>query len=138
MADVAEDDLDLLVDLSEGSAGKALSLANDKALNLYRDMSALLGALPKLDAQALHSFADKFARSGDDGGQFRLIGDLLAQWILRTTRAGAIEGRGGLDRWVEVWDKAARLFERTEAVNLQRKQVLLDVFLSLAQAARGA
>jgi len=133
---IGDDDLDLLVDLAEGSAGKALSLAGDRALNLYREMSDLLAALPKLDPQALHSFADKIARPGDDGDQFRLTGDLLSQWLVRQTRRKAREGARSLDRWVEVWEKTSRLFERADAVNLSRKQVLLDVFLGLQTAAR--
>ncbi len=136
MPSVSEDDLTLAIDLAEGSAGKALSLASDRALILYREMNDLLSALPKLDPQALHSFADKIARPGDDGDQFRLTGDLLSQWLVRMTRQRARSGARGLDRWVEVWDKTARLFERADAVNLSRKQVLLDVFLCLQSAAR--
>ena len=71
-----------------------------------------------------------------DGDQFRLTGDLLSQWLVRQTRRKAREGARSLDRWVEVWEKTSRLFERADAVNLSRKQVLLDVFLGLQTAAR--
>jgi DNA polymerase-3 subunit delta' len=135
--DIKLEDLDLLIDLADGSAGRAMSLGAEKALDLYRDMNAMLSQLPKLDLAALHSFAGRFDRAGEEGGQqFKLIGDLLAQWLLRKVRSLAADGAGGLDRWVELWDKSARLLERADSVNLQRKQVLLDLFLAMQTAAR--
>ncbi len=135
--DIKPQDLDLLIDLADGSAGRAMSLGAEKALDLYREMNAMLSQLPKLDLAALHAFAGRFDRAGEEGGQqFKLIGDLLAQWLLRKVRGLAHDGAGGLDRWVELWDKSARLLERADSVNLQRKQVLLDLFLAMQLAAR--
>jgi len=36
-----------------------------------------------------------------------------------------------------VWEKANRLFRETEGLSLDRKQVVLEVFLSIEDAARG-
>jgi DNA polymerase-3 subunit delta' len=44
--------------------------------------------------------------------------------------------RRGLDRWVEVWEKIAELFAQADAVNLDRKQVVLNAFFALEEAAR--
>jgi DNA polymerase-3 subunit delta' len=44
--------------------------------------------------------------------------------------------RRGLDRWVEVWDKITHLFAQADAVNLDRKQVVLNAFFALEEAAR--
>jgi DNA polymerase-3 subunit delta' len=41
-----------------------------------------------------------------------------------------------LDRWMEAWENAARLFARADAVNLDRKQTVLVSFLSLQSAMR--
>ena len=40
----------------------------------------------------------------------------------------------GLDRWFEVWEKINRLLDKTEHANLDRKQVVLNVFLTLENA----
>jgi DNA polymerase-3 subunit delta' len=42
----------------------------------------------------------------------------------------------GLDRWVEVWEKTTHLFDRAEAVNLDRKQVVLNAFFALERLGR--
>ena len=44
--------------------------------------------------------------------------------------------RGSLDQWFEVWDKLARLRERTGAVNLNRKAVTLSILSDFEEAAR--
>jgi DNA polymerase III subunit delta' len=47
-----------------------------------------------------------------------------------------LAGRRGLDQWVEVWEKVARLFAQADGLNLDRKQVVLGAFLALEGAAR--
>ena len=41
-----------------------------------------------------------------------------------------------LDRWFEVWEKINRLLVKTDPINLSRKQVVLNVFLTLQNAVR--
>jgi DNA polymerase-3 subunit delta' len=41
----------------------------------------------------------------------------------------------GLAQWVEVWEKVRYLVIRGEALNLDRKQILIDVFQNLDGAA---
>jgi DNA polymerase-3 subunit delta' len=41
-----------------------------------------------------------------------------------------------LDRWLEVWEKTSRLLARAESARLDRKQVLLNVFLEIESAVR--
>ena len=71
----------------------------------------------------------------------------LARAIARAARSGSagegreaalakLMARRGLDRWVEVWEKIADLFAQADAVNLDRKQVVLNAFFALEEAAR--
>jgi DNA polymerase-3 subunit delta' len=41
-----------------------------------------------------------------------------------------------LDRWMEAWEKVARLLSRSDAVNLDRKQTVLGSFLILQSVMR--
>ena len=41
-----------------------------------------------------------------------------------------------LDRWFEVWEKINRLLNKTDQINLDRKQVVLNVFLALENTVR--
>lgn len=152
--ETSDADAAALAQLAEGSIGRALALAEQGGLDLYRDLMKLLTTLPKLDVPAAHGFADKVSGRGGDGEAFRTVSQLLTWWLARLVRAGgrqalpaevvpgeaAVLGRllgaGGLDQWVQVWEKVSHLFARAEAVHLDRKQVLLDAFLMVERQAR--
>ncbi|HEY1720961.1 MAG TPA: DNA polymerase III subunit delta' [Magnetospirillaceae bacterium] len=134
--------------IAEGSIGRALDLVEGEGLSLYRSMIELLGGLPRMDVNALHSFADKV---GGDEEKSRTVENLFLRWLAVTAGRGnaaseVVAGEAALgqrllasagkDRWLELWDKAVHGFERAEAVNLDRKQVLLNTFLSLERAIR--
>ncbi len=149
------DDRGQLSRLAEGSIGKAMDLAEAGGLDLYRDILGILDGLPRMDAEALHEFSSRFARVGSED-DFRTVTELLQWWLAGLitrmakgeTRGGEGESAaerdlyqrllrtGGLDRWLEVWEKVTRLLARTGPAHLDKKQVLLTAFLSLENAAR--
>lgn len=157
--DVAGEDARALALLAEGSIGRALELAASGGLDLYRTLLKLLQGLPELDGPALHAFADRLARAGADDA-YRTVAELLTQWLARminrAARGATMEAEGnwaeivpgeargmrrlaarrGLDQWVEVWEKIARLFAQADGLNLDRKQVVLGAFFALEGAAR--
>lgn len=138
--------------LAEGSAGRALSIAAGGGLDLYRQLVALLMPLPRLDVKALHALADKVGRRGADDAYETFI-ELLSDWLQRLVRTGAGAGGGadlvagegaamarlaagpGLDRWVEVWEKINQSVARAEALNTDRKLVILNAFSMLESVA---
>ncbi len=153
--DLAADDVAALARLGEGSIGKAMGLAAEGGLGLYRDLVGLLQTLPQLDIPALHGFADRVGRAEADAA-WRTVTELLGWWLARLVRAGGKDGSGvaevvagegvlmgrllaagGLERWLEVWEKVTTVFARTDAVNLDRKQALLTAFLAVERLARG-
>ncbi|HUN48570.1 MAG TPA: DNA polymerase III subunit delta' [Stellaceae bacterium] len=146
--DLSARDRGTLSDLAEGSIGRALELVEEGGIKTHRDLLQLLAQLPDLDGVALHAFADKVARWGNDDG-YRVFTELMPATLARaiaSAAAGARPGaeaplakllaRRGLDRWVEVWDKITHLFAQADAVNLDRKQVVLNAFFALEEAAR--
>ena len=150
----ADDDVAALARLAEGSIGKALGLAEQGGLGLYRDLVGLLQTLPRLDVPALHAFADRVGRAEADAA-WRTVTELFGWWLARLIRLGGRQGgvtevvagegevmarllaAGGLERWLEVWEKVTTVFARTDAVNLDRKQALLTAFLAVERLARG-
>ena len=116
-------------------------------------MLALVGPLPRLDIPAAHALGDRLARGGD--GAFRLFLEMLAGWLARMARSAAaghsdaeivsgegetmrrIAGQGGLDRWIELWEKVNSSLTEAEGLNLDRKQIVLNVFGSLQAASQG-
>ncbi|MEO5374643.1 MAG: DNA polymerase III subunit delta' [Alphaproteobacteria bacterium] len=152
--DIPDDDRAALVGLAEGSIGRALDLAGQGGVTLYRDMIGILKGAPRIDVPALHAFADRVAKGGDDGTAFHTLSELLTWWLARLVRRGTGAGGydevipgeaelmtrltrgGGLDQWVEVWEKITRLFARADAVSLDRRQVILNAFLAVGKLAR--
>lgn len=144
-------DAQALAHLSEGSIGKALALQEEGGLELYGEMLDHLAKLPSLDVQGLHRFADRLGR---DQASFRTLGELFASWLARAIGAAGgsggvqaatpneiaasshVGGSTGLDRWLDLWEKTCRSFERAEAINLDRKQVVLSAFLAVQRLCR--
>jgi len=152
--DLSADDVTALARMGEGSIGKALALAGEGGLELYRELVAMLATLPRLDVPALHALADRVARA-DAEAAWRTVTELFGWWLARLVRAGgrhdgsiteAVPGEAavmarllaaaGLERWLEVWEKVVHLFARTDAVNLDRKQALVTAFLAVERLAR--
>jgi DNA polymerase-3 subunit delta' len=117
----------------------------------------LLGGLPTIDGVALHRMGDTVAKAGADE-TFHTVAALTRELLSRLIRFAAAadpslarsEGvsakerellarlapAASLDRWLQVWENTSRLLARADSANLDRKQVLLNVFLDLESAVR--
>ncbi len=135
--EISLEDRQILVQISDGSIGRALGYSEGGGLGLYRDAVALLENLPGLDVAGVHKLADGVARD-KTGEAFQTVGDLMRWWVHRTidgrVRGSVSASAGGLDRWFEVWEKNNRLFERADSVNLDHKQVILNAFAAIDAA----
>ena len=148
LPDLSSGDIDNLVTLADGSVGRALSLAEGGGLEVFAVTKALLDSLPHLDIPTLHAFGDKIARAENEP-RYRVACDLILWGLSGIIRAASgdtktvtdphivrLAGTGGLDRWLEVWEKTNDLFAQADGVNLDRKQVILNVFLMLERTSR--
>lgn len=154
LPEVSGADRAALARAAEGSPGRALELASNGGLGLYGEMVDLIRPLPGLDIPRLHALGDRLNRKGGEAA-FRSLTALLTHWLERLVRNGAggnpgpeviagehaimggLAARRGLEEWIEVWEKVRRLIARAEAVNLERKQVVLNIFSAVDRAARG-
>jgi DNA polymerase-3 subunit delta' len=124
-----------IVDLAEGSIGRALELAASGGVELYRTMVAMLARRPGLDPLALHGFADKLARA-DAEASYRTVEELLRQHLARQAVGAARGGhRREAARWASLRDEIGNEFARADGLNLDRKQTILSAFFAIEQAA---
>jgi DNA polymerase-3 subunit delta' len=147
VANLPAEDVSLLIQLSEGSIGRALKLAEEGGIELFREVRDLMVSLPRIDLTDLHRLGDKAARD-TTGETLRILGEMIDWLLVRLTRTAAkvdfgppivalpVQMAGSLDRWIEVWEKTRRLFGEAEGLNLDRKQVVLETFLAIEEAAR--
>ncbi|HLI21387.1 MAG TPA: DNA polymerase III subunit delta' [Stellaceae bacterium] len=142
--DLSREDGTVLAQLAEGSIGRALELAAGEGISIHNFIVNMLDRLPNLDSELLHGFAERMARSGAEDS-FSLLTELLPAEIARRIaaataaqggRARNLAGRRSLDQWVSLWEKLTDLFAQAEGINLDRKQVVLNAFFALEEAAR--
>lgn len=136
--------------LADGSVGRALALAEHGGFDLYRDMIGVLETLPRLDVERLHGLAGRFgARSAPQS--FGLFCHLFSAWLHRVARCAAtgtafqpvfegeaelaarlIGGELPLEPAVALWENTQTEMRRVEALNLDKKQAVIDWFAGLA------
>jgi DNA polymerase-3 subunit delta' len=150
--DLPEPQAEALTALSGGSIGRALDLAAAGGVELYESVLALLSRQQGIDPVALHAFADRLAR-GDAEEAYRAVEDLVAQLLARVAGAAARRSAGAdgtpegavlrrlgerapAARWAELRDEIGRLFARTDALNLDKKQTILGAFFAIEGAPR--
>jgi len=152
---LSQSDAALLAHLAEGSIGRAINLTKEGGLEIYRELIKLLETLPNLDAVRLHKFGSRLTKPGADQA-FRTGTELLTRWLGRLIRTLSATDAGGgptldkferaefmrlgraatLDRWLQVWEKITHLLVHTGGANLDRKQVVLNIFFALEDAFR--
>ncbi|SIS85268.1 DNA polymerase III subunit delta' [Phaeovulum vinaykumarii] len=152
----APDEAPALAALSGGSVGAAVRLVELQGLDLYGQIVALLGGLPRMDRPRAIALAEGCAGKAN-AETFELMLDLIDLALSRLARAGAA---GGIDP--EAAPDEARIFARLSpdtaaargwanlqqelsarsrhgrAVNLDPAALVLDMFLAIAAASGAA
>jgi DNA polymerase-3 subunit delta' len=127
---VSSDDITALIDLSGGSIGFALKILRSEALPLYREMLAILDAMPQLDLPRLHKLADQIARKAD-AESFDVLTALLVERlrVVAHNEANRQLGRksgGRVDLALQIWDKTKATLEVADVANLDRKLAFIN------------
>ncbi|MEW5422508.1 DNA polymerase III subunit delta' [Amorphus sp. 3PC139-8] len=133
------DAVSLAASLADGSIRRALTLLEAGGVGLYGAVAEILDRLPAFDVAAVHRLSDRVAPAGSDEA-YELLIDLVFDWLSKKMRREAVAGAPAatLAGWAEVWEKTAHAVGLADAFNLDRKQVVLDLFHDIAQVDRTA
>lgn len=148
--DASAEDLAIAATLCEGAPGNAAAMAVSGVVSAYKQILGLLGTLPQVNQATLHGLADQFMKQFPDQGidGFCQLLSLAVQRHLRsamgTTAPLAAEqkvfARMGqaiaAPRWGELWADLQAAGQRASALNLDKKQFVLNAFNSIESAAR--
>ncbi len=144
--------LQTITALADGSIGRALDFFESDAISVFSEIMTLFEGAPQIDGNELHVLAAKCG--GKKGADTFAVADEMIRWILVraikyasgyeasefTDQERALYGRlrdsASLDQWLEVWEKVDHLLASTNRINLDRKQVILNIFSCVSQAAR--
>jgi DNA polymerase-3 subunit delta' len=106
--------------LSEGSIGRALTLAEENGVAIAGLVDEVLaGAVAPARAQAV---ADTLARS-EDG--YEVFMSLLRSGLAAATRAAARRNQAGLSRRVGLWEEFGKLERDVQNLNLDKRAAII-------------
>jgi DNA polymerase-3 subunit delta' len=137
--------------LSGGSVRRLLGLKASGGLELYERVLRLASGAPKLDWAAVHAVGDELASPAAEQ-KFELFFELLLGLLARLIEAaagraasaedhdlaGRLIGEGRLAMWGELWETIVRDKTLAQALNLDRKSLILETFSRLEALARAA
>lgn len=128
--DTSRDDLQQAVRVAAGAPRTAFTVLQGNVLAQFARFERI-AARPDAPAWAdVHALAEAATARG---GDFETFLDLVFGWIGARARAEVGQGGspGSLVRWARLWDDARETRERAATFNLDRKQVVLDLFALL-------
>lgn len=119
-----------VADLAAGRVQYAMELLQQDHNDLRHDMQARLEEMPQ-DVRNLHALADALVVRGRDV----LFNEFLERMRLFVHKnALAASSRGRQNPWIEVWDELGRQQVQTDTFNLDKKQLILNLFALLNKA----
>lgn len=120
---LSEKEIAGLKTICSGSIGKALTYSDNKALQYYDDLCKLVYAKEKFKLADLISFCETAARDEDI---FYLVQELILKFISEN-----ITHSEHVEELTEVWANAIKIFDETNRLNLDKKQILMNIIYNL-------
>ena len=134
-AELDQDRAARAIALGEGSVRRVIQMLDETATALVGEVSALLGALPRVDVKRVLALAETLSRRGADDA-FGLTLDTVSGWACGQLETKAGAGAARLAPLVEVCENVARAAGDVDTYNLDRRPFVLSMFGELAEAVR--
>lgn len=130
-----------LLAVARGAPGEAMRIASEDGAAIMEGIDAVLAPLPaRIDRAALHRLGDAVAPPDRDEGfsiAIRILSDIAARRACDAGGEGAAARAAGA-RWAGAAMAIQSDADRTRALNLDRRQALLDTFARIEDAAKRA
>ena len=135
---LSNEDQSLLGKLAKGSVRTGLMLTRENGLEIYKSFMSACSRLDKPDWSQIQLMAEKVTARGKEDG-FRLLFEFANEYIEAhaTGRLGEKNDISSLARWAQVWEKTQNSIRLTEGYNLDKKQVILNLFQDMGEVVRG-
>ena len=123
---VSAADQQFLAGISNGSVRNCIQLIHEDGLELYQNLEKLLGGN---DWVNIHALAEKVTGRGQEE-RYKLLFQFALQFLeaRATGRSGDNSSISVLARWAEVWEKTKNSVRTADAYNLDKKQIILNLF----------
>lgn len=131
--------LETAIARARGSIHNVLRLLDDDGVELDANLRRMLDELPRIDWTKVHALADRVA-GRSEGKDFETMLAVIDDWldakvwhVAQSTRENCARQ---LAPFALVWEKLAETVRETEILNLDRRPLILSLFIDLAAAAR--
>ena len=137
LEDLNTSDKSLLAKLAKGSVRTGLLLARENGLEIYKSFLDACNQLQRPDWAQVQTMAEKVTARGKEDG-FRLLLGFAMEYMEghATGRLGQKNDTSKLARWAQVWEKTQNSTRIADGYNLDKKQVILNLFHDMGEAAR--
>ncbi len=122
---------------SQGSVRQALRLLDSDRLALAQRLDDILAKLPHIDWMAVHALAEVVSKPAATD-EFEAFYGGVFDWLSAQVRSNAQASPARLAPLAEVWEKLRDAVRETEALNLDKRALILTMFANLAAAAHAA
>lgn len=119
--------------LADGSARRAISRLDPETAALIGRTRGLLARLPDVDIPGVLAMSDQLAGRAAEA-DFAVFMETVEDWVRHVLHANLAAGAHRLAPLAEVWDKTARAVRETDALNLDRRPLVLSIFQDLSEA----
>jgi len=137
LSGMGDADKQLLSKLANGSVRQGIILAEGEGLELYKRFENAVQNLKSPDWTEIHALADMVILKGREDN-YRLLIEFAHKYIeeLATGRKGDVQDISMLARWAQVWEKTRKSASIADSYNLDKKQVILNLFQHMGEAVR--
>lgn len=119
--------------LADGSARRAISRLDPETAALIGGTRGLLARLPDVDIPGVLAMSDQLAGRAAEA-DFAVFMETVEDWVRHVLHANLAAGAHRLAPLAEVWDRTARAVRETDALNLDRRPLVLSIFQDLSEA----
>jgi DNA polymerase-3 subunit delta' len=124
--------------MSKGSVRKALRLLDEERFAFEQRLTGALAALPRINWRDVHNLGDKIAGFGAEALEdWEATLAAIYEWLDERVHATDLPP-ARLARYAEVWEKVTGAVRETEALNLDKRPLILSIFADLAAAEQAA
>lgn len=124
--DLSETEIKGIAAVCGGSIGKALNYADYGGLEIYHKLEKIFYARTSFDLSDALELCDNTAK---DENMWHIVTDLILRFLSENMKSGERVKELG-----EAWDKTTQLLGETANLNMDKKQVLLNIIYTVCKA----
>jgi len=126
----ALEEVDLVLELSEGSIGLAREICELDGVAMYHELSSLFIPSEQLAVERVNGCIDNWT---DTPEKFDLFKRFILNKIVQEVKKNALTNPFKAEDWIDLYDETLRLFADIDSIYLDKKQVLQVVLFKMAE-----